>query len=286
LPAFFALAFLLSWLIWVPLALDQLGWLPLGLDQGAVSVIRLFGTLGPALAAALVALVAGGWPAEKALWARLRAWRVGWPWYVAACLFFPALVFAVAGVYRWLPGAAPLPFQVVTPASLMMTGMILVVSVVGEELGWRGFALPRMVLRWPALTASLVLGTLWTAWHLPFWIVLGELDRFGWTYWLMNWAFIVGGTIFITWLMSNTGHSLPLAVLCHWTLNMVNVGYLPITTVVPAYLIFIGLVWVVAVVLLAVYGPQRLARPAASVFTAAGLQGASGQAEAATPQRP
>ena len=258
LPAFFGLTFVLSWSIWVPLALDHVGWLPLDLSAGVVSVIRLFGTLGPALAATIVALLQGGRSAEGALWRQLGRWRVSWRWYVAAGLVFPTLLFVMAGAYRLLPAAGPLPFQAVSAGSLVTVGLILVVSVLGEEVGWRGFALPRLQERWTALKASLLLGAIWTVWHLPFWVVLGELEQFGPAYWLLSWAFITAGAIYLTWLMNNTGNSLLVAVLFHWSLNIVSVGYLPLTTVVPAYILFTAASWIIALVLLALFGARRL----------------------------
>jgi membrane protease YdiL (CAAX protease family) len=194
------------------------------------------------------------------LWRSLGHWRVGWRWWAAATLVFPLALLGVAWLYRQWPGAAPLPFQPVTLGSVVFIGVMLVVAVLGEEVGWRGFALPRLQQHHTALAASLLLGTLWTAWHLPFWIVLDELARFGWTYWLMSWAYIVGGSVYLTWLMNNTGNSLLLAVLFHWTLNLVSGAYLPLTTVVPAYALFIVVVWIVAAGLLAWFGPARLVR--------------------------
>lgn len=256
---FFVLAFLLSWSIWLPMALDHYALLPIRLDPNFVLVGRMFGTLGPALSAIIVTLVIGGRLATRDLLGRLKIWRVGWAWYAAACLVFPALIFVTAGLYRLLPGAAPLPFQQVSAGSLLVTMIILTITVLGEEIGWRGFALPALQKQFPALQSSLILGTIWTAWHLPFWTVLGELERFGWGYWLMSWAWILGGTIFITWLMNNTGSSLLIAVLFHWCFNVVSVGYLPITTVIPAYAIFIGLTWAIALGLLVRFGARRLA---------------------------
>lgn len=258
--SYFVLTFFLSWLIWVPLALNHLGLVQLNLSTGFVQVVRLFGTLGPALAATLVALLEGGRAGERALWASLGRWRVNWRWYVAACLVYPVVLLLVAWGYRQWPGAAPLPFQPVTLGNVVFIGLMLFVAVLGEEVGWRGFALPRLQQHRTALAASLLLGTLWTAWHLPFWIVLDELARFGWTHWLLGWAYIVAGTIYLTWLMNNTGNSLLLAVLFHWTLNLVSGAYLPLTTVVPAYAAFIVVAWIIAAGLLAWFGPARLVR--------------------------
>jgi len=257
---FFGLTFLLSWLVWVPLALDHYYLLPGRLNPGIVLVGRLLGTFGPAASAILVSRLSGGKPAVRALLGLLKKWRVGWFWYAAAGLVFPSLVFVVAAIYKLLPGAAPLPAQPVSVANLVVTTMILILSVLGEELGWRGYALPQLQQRWPALKTSLVLGTIHTIWHLPFWIVLGELETYGPGYWLLSLVWVLALTTYLTWLMNNTGNSLLIAVLFHWSFNLVCVGFLPITTVIPAYLIFTFLACAIVIGILRRYGPQKFIR--------------------------
>jgi membrane protease YdiL (CAAX protease family) len=259
---FFVLTFLLSWLIWVPMALDHFSLLPFKMNEGFVLIVRLFGTLGPAISAILVALLAGGGQAVKTLLGQIGRWRVKWTWYAAAALVFPALLFVVAWIYSLIPGLTPLPLQQVSLSSMLVTVIVMTISVMGEEIGWRGFALPQMQKQWPALKTSLVLGTIHTLWHLPFWIVLGELERFGWGYWFLSWAWILAITIYITWIMNNTGNSLLMVILFHWTLNVVSVGYLPITTLVPAYILFIVIAWVIALGLIGLFGAKRLVRQA------------------------
>lgn len=259
LAVFFGFTFLLSWLVWVPLALDHYSLLPGRLHPGIVLVGRMLGTFGPAASAILVSRFSGGKPAVRALLGLLKKWRVGWFWYAAAGLVFPALVFVVAAIYKLLPGAAPLPVQPVSAANLIVITMILILSVLGEEIGWRGFALPLMQERWTALKSSLLLGTIHTIWHLPFWIVLGELEMFGPGYWLLSWIWVLALTCYITWLMNNTGSSLPIALLFHASFNLASVGFLPITTVIPAYIIFILLAWGIVIGIISRYGTERLA---------------------------
>jgi len=258
--SFFVLAFLLSWSIWVPLALDHFGVFSTRLPEGLVVLARQLGTLGPAIAASIVARIADGRGGTRALWGLLGRWRVKWTWYAAAVLVFPALLLLAALVYRLLPGAGPLPAVEVTTASVVVTVIVLAISVIGEEVGWRGFALPRLQRTTTALGASLLLGAVWTAWHIPFWIVLGELEQFGWTYWLLSWLWITVGSIYLTWLMNNTGNSLPMALLFHGGYNLLSVGFLPLSSVVPAYRLLVALGWAVAIGVLAVYGPKTLRR--------------------------
>jgi uncharacterized protein len=257
---FFGLTFLLSWSIWIPMALDHYSLLPFKLNENFVLIVRLFGTLGPAIAASLVALFVGGKSAVSKLWGQISLWRVSWTWYAAAAVVFPVLVFVAAWMYNLSPGIEPLPVQPVSPATLLVIMIIMTISVTGEEIGWRGFALPELQKRWTALKTSLLLGTIHTLWHLPFWIILGELERYGWSYWLLSWAWILALTIYMTWILNNTGNSLLLVLIFHFSLNVVNNAFVPITTIVPAYILLIGIAWLLVLGILARYGPQRLVR--------------------------
>jgi membrane protease YdiL (CAAX protease family) len=241
LQSFFILTFVLSWAIWIPMAMNYYDAFPIKMDPGFVMVFRLFGTLGPAVAAIVISLLIGGRQAVGALLGQIGRWRVHWKWYAAAALGFPALALITAGIYGLIPGMQPIPTTGVTIGSLIVVMVIMTISVLGEEIGWRGFALPRMQQRWTALNSSLLLGTIWAAWHLPFWTVLGEQDTFGLWYWLMSWAFVTAGSIYITWFMNNTGNSLLMVLLFHWCYNVLTSGFLPISSVVPAYAILIVL---------------------------------------------
>ncbi|MCD1295350.1 hypothetical protein CUJ83_10095 [Methanocella sp. CWC-04] len=255
---FFLLTFALSWAIWIPMAMNYYGIFPIRMDPGFVMVFRLFGTLGPAVSAILVSLLVGGKPAVRALLGQIGRWRVGWKWYAAAALVFPLLLLASAGIYSLVPGAQPLPVVEVTAGSLLVIMVIMTISVMGEEIGWRGLALPLLQQRWTAFNSSLILGTVWTVWHLPFWMILGELETFGWGYWLMSWAFITAGAIYITWFMNNTGNSLLMVILFHWCYNVLSVGFLPVSSVVPAYAILIVLAWAAAITVSSPFGQKWL----------------------------
>ena len=88
---------------------------------------------------------------------------------------------------------------------------LVVGGVLGEELGWRGFALPRMQTKRSALVASLILGGIWASWHLPFYLSGAQtLSEFAPTFVV---TFIA--TIPITWLFNNTNGSVLLTTLLH-----------------------------------------------------------------------
>jgi membrane protease YdiL (CAAX protease family) len=122
----------------------------------------------------------------------------------------------------------------------------------GEELGWRGFALARLLKRYDALKASLILGFLWGLWHLPA-VLCSGLPQQG----VSIMAFIFGGialSILSTWLYNSTGGSVLITALLHLTTNFSLV-------IVEAQIwIFMGLLAGMAMLVLLVTGPAKLSR--------------------------
>ena len=135
-------------------------------------------------------------------------------------------------------------------------------SALGEELGWRGFALPRMQARNSALKASLIIGILWGCWHLPLWLTGTEshpISLFG--------PFVVAviaSSVIYTWLYNNTGGSLLIIVLYHAASN------LPITVLISPmgsqgtqpFLIYVAFIVVAAVAVVIATGAEHLSRTA------------------------
>ena len=138
---------------------------------------------------------------------RLRTWRVNWRWYGVALPFIPVIYLTAMGVgMLFFGGAFPFHWQ-----RLPLLFAILPVNL-GEEIAWRGFALPRLQQCFNGLTASLILGTLWAALHWVLWTVGIDnplpaiLLATGWT---------VSLTIIMTWLFNQTRGSVLLAALMH-----------------------------------------------------------------------
>jgi membrane protease YdiL (CAAX protease family) len=204
LATFFALAYALSWLGAVAYAL------------GAFPV-PLF-PFGPFLAALIVAPLVGGWPAAKDLLRRMARWRVGPRWYALALLLPPAVaVAAVAANVRLGAPAPPAAFLLgQAPAALpIFAGLLLspLSGAMGEEPGWRGFALPRLLAGYSPLVASLILGALVAGWHAPL-FATGLYGQIG-----VRILFIVTTTILYTLLFEGAEGSVLLALLFHAAWN-------------------------------------------------------------------
>lgn len=198
LAAFFVLAYVLAW---APLLLFAAGVLPRGLA---------FFAGAPLVAAVIVIGIADGRTGYRELLSRLLRWRVGWPWYVVA-LGLPALLVLVTGVVNSWFGAPGLDLSAIawTDVALLLAFRIVdpTDGALGEEPGWRGFALPHLQTRWSPLASAALLGVATAGWHFPL-VLLGNLTWIG-----LPSTFVI--TFLYVWLFNRTGGSLLLALLFH-----------------------------------------------------------------------
>ncbi|HEU6445817.1 MAG TPA: CPBP family intramembrane glutamic endopeptidase [Gaiellaceae bacterium] len=133
-------------------------------------------------------------------------------------------------------------------------------SAGGEELGWRGFALPHLQAGRSALAASVVLGVAWGVWHLPLYLVGADLRPIGL---FAPWVVLtVASSIVLTWMYNGTGGSLLIVVLFHAASNLGLTVFLePLDDqVAQPFLIYVGLMIVAASVVVAATGPVTLSR--------------------------
>ncbi|MFH1634320.1 MAG: CPBP family intramembrane glutamic endopeptidase [Chloroflexota bacterium] len=274
LVVFFALAFGLSWVAWVPAALASYDIISIQIDT---TLSGLLGAFGPCFAAVITTAIYDGRAGFSTLFKRLLTWRVGIQWYLFV-LFWPAVLSLLrTGIAVVLGSAMPdfsqppfIRFYPLPPELLNTTPFIvflpfvflqqmLVGSSMGEEPGWRGYALPRMQAHQSSLRASLLLGFLWGVWHFPLWLTKGHPMQgtfFGWT--LLG---LMATTILFTWVYNNTKGSLLLALLFHTAIAITGL-FLSSAETHP--LIDVALSWGAAVLVIVVFGPKYLSRKAVS----------------------
>jgi uncharacterized protein len=238
---FFGWSFLLSWLVWVPLAMAHYNLGPVRVSEQVIGLARLLGVLMPALVAMTLTARSGGRTELHKLLARLAIWRVHWGWWLAAVGVYPALLLCAALLFNSLGWQPTLRLNQVSPIDLLVNILILGIATLGEEIGWRGVALPGLQRQYRPLNASLILGAAWATWHLPFWLLLGNLEEFGPGYFGLNYLFIVPSTYYLTWIFNRTRSSLLLPIAFHLSFNIVNVAVYPVTSTLGAYALFIGL---------------------------------------------
>jgi membrane protease YdiL (CAAX protease family) len=256
LAAFLVLTYGLTWALWIPLDIFR------DATSGPyTSIAILIGSNIPSAVAIVLTAVGLGKGATRKLLGQLLIWRFGWRWYLV--LLAPtALVIGtitLVAVTRGGPAAAlavPLLGAIIAIAIMIFPG-----SATGEEIGWRGYALPRLQARRTALTASLVVGSLHGLWHLPLWL-RGDVDHRLSVYP----AFLIQAValaVIYTWLYNSTKGSLLLVVLFHMATNApLTLVLLPLgieNWVLPFWLMA-GFTVVAAVVVVAVFGPTNLSQ--------------------------
>ncbi len=269
---YFVLVYIVAWAFWIPLAL--LGPFSYAamydpLLHPVAFVLAIVGNCIPSLVGILLTALFSGRSGLSELFGRLGRVRVPLRWYAVVLSLLPVLWLLAVGI----PTLLGLATITVTWSSLTALGNIFVAGY-GEELGWRGFALPRLQARKSALASALLLGILWSLWHLPWRIALGlpvtadGLLQFVICYPLM----LTAWTVLFTWVYNSTRGSLFPIILFHtfanislntfscpgWVLGTVN-GF--DGTVFALYAI---LLWAAVLLIVVLAGPARLTRLSSS----------------------
>uniref|UniRef100_A0A7C5RSG9 CPBP family intramembrane metalloprotease n=1 Tax=Thermomicrobium roseum TaxID=500 RepID=A0A7C5RSG9_THERO len=134
---------------------------------------------------------------------------------------------------------------------------VFLLSNVWEELGWRGFALSVLTQRWSDLAASVWLGLVAFAWHLPlFFVVDSPMSRLPW---ILQLVFLIANGVLMTWVYRGTGESVLWVTVFHAMANAVALGMLEVGLYVRSYPIVVGLVAASAGLVALRYGRRRFA---------------------------
>ena len=177
-----------------------------------VWIVTILGSWMPSLAAAIVVRATQGPEAVAALFARLVRFKLPARWYLASLIPLGVVALAVLG-YR-LSGGAP---EGSAPLTFTVWFNLLVINLItgptGEEPGWRGFALPRLLERYSPLKAGIVLGLMWSFWHLVLWLVSS-----GYT-----------GTTLLVYILAFTVSIVALNLLMVWIYQHVPDSLVPMT---------------------------------------------------------
>jgi membrane protease YdiL (CAAX protease family) len=175
-------------------------------------------------------------------------------WYAIAVGLPLVVAIAALGIQALIAGM-PFAPSTGTPISLMF---ILAILVVGEEIGWRGFALPRLQMRYNGLTASLILGALWAGWHLANGTIPG-LQAY-WAGFPAFLFFVLGQTILFTWLWNHTRGSVLISWIFHAAINVTNALFFVDDQVTQWWLAGLGFA-IFALIVGLVEGPNLARKP-------------------------
>ena len=249
---YFALAFAISW----GGVLIVVGGIPGPKTQseGLLPFALLAMFAGPSVAGILLTSLVNGRAGFRELLARMTRWRVGARWYVVALLTAPlsltATLFALSLLSpEFLPGILTTSDK----TSLLLMGIVVGLATgFLEELGWTGFAIPRLRLRYGILSTGLIVGILWGAWHflVNFWGSDTSSGGLSLAVFLpaVLFSFMPAIRVLMVWVYDRTG-SLLVAMLMHasftgsWLISTpLAIAGVPLVT---WYLVWAGALWVV-----------------------------------------
>lgn len=216
------LMFLLTW----PIDLSNSGLMPFQVPF----ILYLFLGWGFIVAAVIMTGLTLGRAAVGQLLRRYLLWRVDWKWYLALLIIPAAMVISVYA-YAALTGQAidlsNLNVDKLRPPGFSRLAFLIpffITDVIsnGEEIGWRGYVLPRLQVKNSALTAALLTGVVWSLWHLP-----KFLTHWDWSFFALFIVDTMMKSVLLAWMYNGTRGSLLLVVLAHAAWNTTGI-YLPL----------------------------------------------------------
>jgi membrane protease YdiL (CAAX protease family) len=250
--AFYILAFVFSWLGWVPQALHGFGY-----SSFDSPLLNFLGAGGPTLAAVTVILLIREKGGLRKLFGALLKLRVSPGWYFFVFGFW----FAVAALALGLGTFFGQPFPSLSRfgwIGLLPIFLTMLLSNVWEEIGWRGFALPRLQRSFSDLIIVFIIGLLWSLWHLP--LMLNPTSSMSGLPWYGFIIFILSLTVIYTWLYEYTDHSLFFVSVFHAMSNTVAFVLMQLGRFESSYLFEVGIMAICALAILLAYSPQRFVR--------------------------
>lgn len=215
--AFVVVAYALSWAWWIP------SWLLAGpVARGDPWPTQLPGLLGPALAAVVVTAAVDGVAGLRDLSARMRRWRVAARWWLLCAgtvLLAWLVVLLTEDAVDWSRAAE---YSGTPNLGLLATFLLIwVVNGFGEETGWRGFAVDRLLPRHGLLATAMLVFVAWAGWHIPVLLTMESFRGMGPA--LLGWLFALAcGSVFLTWLYARTGGSVLVVALWHTCFNFAS----------------------------------------------------------------
>jgi uncharacterized protein len=268
LALYFTLTFGLAWVLWGVAA-----FLTSRVNVSAGRpLLFLPGTFAPAIVALWMSYRLSSSGQHRQLLAGLFQWQVAARWYAFAAAYMVVAKITAAAVFRFSEGEWPAFGS--TPLYLLFVATAFSAPVqAGEEIGWRGYALPRLGEAIGFRAASVILGVIWAVWHLPLFLIAGT-DSTGQPFVVFILA-VTGISVAMTWLYLNTNRSLVPVMLMHAAVNNTT-GVVPASEpVAPGAFslhassmawITIGVLWVGATYFLFRISGRRRGHPTAIGF--------------------
>lgn len=274
---FFALAFGLTWGLGACFALFPAQLIAVFGKVSVTNPLFMLAVYAPSISAIIVTGLVDGTPGIAKLLGRFLRWRNGIQWYAAILIGLPvlsAIALLTSAAFTRTPLAidhwyqlfllGPTGHEIVNSlgshgggasrlVAVILASFLLDPGPLGEELGWRGFALPRLLEGRSALSASVILGVIWGLWHLPAFLIAGTPQH------AMSFPVFmicaIALSVLMTWVFNGTHGSVLMTVLVHWTSNTCFD-----LTRMPDVLFSAAVLIIAVTVVVALTGPAHLSR--------------------------
>ena len=258
LVTYFLLAYATSWIIVALVIASAQGFI----DVPVPFALHYLNDYGPLLAALITAGIANGAEGLRELLRRMVRWRVGMGWVFIAA-FSPLAVYGMAvGIVVGLGDPPPDLSQLGTITYMPYLGWAgwvfwILTAGIGEESGWRGYALPKLQGNMSALSATLIVTLFWVGWHLPRFFYYGAYMQLGFSILPLAAHGFLALSIVLTWVYNSTRGSILMVALFHGGYNFWaasgGAGGLVTSTIDALFILW-------AVVVVVVFGPANLSR--------------------------
>jgi membrane protease YdiL (CAAX protease family) len=231
---FFLLSFAISWVLWIPLMYGHFkyGWTTWEGDSwtNIRTMLGILGSLGPAISAIILTYSLEGKESVRLLLKRVLLWRVNVVWWLIGFYSWWLIGSIISSLLQLAPFqniVLQFVFSLINiPVIIFFLQMPLLIGMVGEELGWRGFALPRLLDKYDPIVSSLVLALPWIFWHTPLAVFQEWTGNIPIMYFLLKYALLVLPLALIfTWFFQKTKGSILLVIVFHKALNLTFNAY-------------------------------------------------------------
>jgi membrane protease YdiL (CAAX protease family) len=220
---FLILAYGLTWILWIPVALTRQDYQ----ESPLLLAVVFLGVAGPGIAGIFATYRELEREGGRDFWRRLfDLRRISLKWAALILLLFPTLHLIAIAIHLGLGGAPPafalIKDSMAMPAGLLVVVILYLLQAALEELGWRGYMLDRLQAIWKPLPASLILGGAHALWHLPlFWVVGTNQSRYlSIVDFSLFFVFVVATSIYSTWCYNDNQRSTLAVILLHTVANL------------------------------------------------------------------
>jgi membrane protease YdiL (CAAX protease family) len=261
LTQFLIFTFAFSWLIWLPGVLTSFG--VITIPSGLIRLLELVGAIGPAVAALYLTGRHEGKPGLKRVLISSFNVKAHWRFWLGAVAMLLALHAVARLLYSLIEPNLPQSDLLQSPIAIIpiFIVMFLVGGGLGEEIGWRGYALDLIQEKQTVLIASLLLFMVWSVWHFPLFFMSGTNQSLIpiWL-WLLP---VLPLSVMLTWVYNNT-HTIFAAAMFHTIGNLSHELFRVVPTETSpntsGFVILTVLYYVAAIAIVGIYGAKTLRR--------------------------